>query len=161
MARKGSALAYLSGTLTQGSNDAFIQLSIATALTGQTKTVYRMASLDIEWPAIASVNAVDYQFAITRKSYAAFPTSMNLEKSNIVYRRRNVAFTTSGLWVANRQETITWSDDDAPIIVEDPIYAQFDSASTSATNVAYFRIGYWLDSISEVDRLQLIANSLS
>lgn len=162
MARKGRALAYLTATLTQGGNDAFIQTSIATALTGQTRTVYRLASMEIEWPPFINSAGNDAQLSLTRKSFSALATSMVLEKSMIFYRRRTNMYSTAvGNVVYSRTELVTWSDDDAPVIVEDPIYAQLDTSGTSATNVAYIRLGYWLDSITEVDRLQLIANSLS
>lgn len=160
MARKQQALSFLPFTLTQGSADAFIQASIATALTGLTKTAYRMALLEFEVPSIWN-DGRDLQLSLTRKSYAAMPTSMVLEKSNIFYWRRFVSLTTSGAAMYDRVLRFTWTDDDAPIIVEDPIYAQLDSAATTASNVVYGRIGYWQDTISEVDRLTLIANSLS
>ena len=160
MARKGRALAYLPFTLTQGANDAFVQAAISTALFGQTKTCYRLASIEFEFP-LLSANAGDLQFALTRKSYAAFPVNMLLEKSAIYYTRRRSSFTTSGLVMEELVLTKTWSDDDAPILVEDPLYVQYDSANTGATNIGYGRLGYWIDTISEVDRLQLVANSLS
>lgn len=162
MARKSTALSYLPFTLTQGAADGYIQASIATALTGQTKTCYRMASLEIELPSQAISATADWQLQITRKSYAAMPTSPVVEKSMIWYfRRQHIVITAVGALQASRTLNFTWSDDDAPIIVEDPIYAAFDSATTSLTNVVYGRIGYWLDSISEVDKLTLVANSLS
>lgn len=162
MARKTQALSYLPFTLTQGGADAFVQASIATALTGQTKVCYRMASLEIEFPSIAIGASADWQFSITRKSYAAMPTSPTIEKAMIHYfRRQQYAATAVGFVFDVRTMVWRWSDDDAPIIVEDPLYAQLDTATTSLTNVLYGRIGYWLDSISEVDKLTLVANSLS
>lgn len=160
MARKQQALSYLPFTLTQGGADAFIQASISTALSGLTKTCYRLSEILLEFPSCPNV-LNDMQFALTRKSYAAMATSMVLEKSMIAYYRRQANFTTSGMIIFERTVQLRWADDDAPILVEDPLYAQFDTASTSATNVLYGRIGYWQDSISEVDRLTLIANSLS
>lgn len=162
MARKTQALSFLPFTLTQGGADAFVQASISTALTGQTKVAYRMASLEVELPLYIATAVNDMQFSITRKSFAAFPTSMILEKSMIHYYRRNVHVATAvGFEINDRVMTWRWSDDDAPIIVEDPLYAQLDSASTGLTSVLYGRIGYWLDTISEVDKLTLVANSLS
>lgn len=162
MARKQQALSYLPFTLTQGSADAFVQVSIATALSGLTKTSYRMASLELEIPKRVVSDGSDYQISLTRKSYSAMPTSQIVEKSMIKYwRETSTSATAAGFMVLPRTLLFTWGDDDAPIIVEDPIYAQLDSASTSVANVVYGRIGYWQDSISEVDRLTLIANSLS
>lgn len=162
MARKSQALAYLPFTLTQGSADAYIQASISTALTGLTKTAYRMASLEIELPSLAIGASSDWQFSLSRKSFAAMPTSMYIEKSCIwYYRRQQYVATAVGIVYDVRSMFWKWSDDDAPIIVEDPIYGQLDTSGTSLTNVLYGRIGYWIDSISEIDRLQLVANSLS
>lgn len=162
MARKGNALSFLSGTLTQSGADAYIQLTLATALSGQTKVSYRMASLEIELPRVGAVDLSDQQFSITRKTYAAMPTSMYLEKSCIFYyRRQTMTPTSAGFAIYDRTIVRLWNDQDAPIIVEDPIYAQFDTNATTYTGTAYFRLGYWVDSISEVDRLTLVANSLS
>lgn len=164
MARKTQALAFLSTTLTQGSADAFVQVSMATALTGLTKTSYRLKTLEWEFgQAWSAASGADYQFNLSRKSYAAMPTSPMLEKSNIfAYRQGSIQLSAVGALLAPpRVGRYIWDDDDAPIIVEDPLYWQLDTASTSATNVVYVRAGYWVDSISEVDRLQLVANSLS
>jgi hypothetical protein len=51
-------------------------------------------------------------------------------------------------------------DDDEFLIVEDPLYAQLDSASTSGTNACQFALGYEEVSISADDRLELLVNSL-
>lgn len=162
MARKQTALSYFSGTLTQGGADAFVQLAVATALTGQTKTAYRLASLEYELGQVRSVvNGAEYQIMMTRKTMAAFPTSPMLEKSVIWYDRIQCATQTAvGFAFYGRTYKTTWSDADAPIIVEDPVYFQLDSALTTVANVVYFRIGYWQDTISEVDKLTLVANSL-
>jgi len=159
MATATTALAYLSGAPLQGSADAFVQASISTALSGQTNVCYRMKELVFELPQVANANACDYQVTFTRKSFAAIPAIT--EKSLIFTFRRSVAFATSGEAVYDRVFRFTWSDSDAPIIVEDPIYVQFDSATTSAANTLYWRIGYVIQSINATDRLQLIANSLS
>lgn len=163
MARKGAALSYLVATITQGSADAFVQASIATALTGLSKTAFRLKTIEIELGQARSVaSGADYQFTLARKSYAAMPTSPMLEKANIFALRLGAAQASAvGFSFYDRIITHTYTDDDAPIIVEDPVYAQLDSASTSVANVLYVRLGYWQETISEVDRLTLIANSLS
>lgn len=163
MPRKQQALSYFSLTLTQGSADAFVQASLATALTGQTKICYRLASLELELGQVRSAaSGADYQVMLTRKSYAAFPTSPMLEKSMIYYTRLSTTqLTAVGFGYNDRVLVKTWGDDDAPIIVEDPIYMSLDSASTSVSNVVYVRLGYWQDSINELDKLTLVANSLA
>ncbi len=162
MARKTQALSYFTATLTQGGADAFIQAAIATALSGQTKVAYRLASLEVEWPRFPQVDQANHQLSLTRKSFAAMSASMLLEKSTIFARTRQVVLATAvGTYAYDRTERFTWSDEDAPIIVEDPIYAQFDSAATALVNVCYIRLGYWQDTITELDKLSLVANSLS
>ena len=163
MARKTSALSFLPFTLTQSAADAYVQASIITALSGQTKVSYRLALFEIELPQIVVSGNSDYQVNLMRKSFAAMPVSPMLEKANIFSFRRGALFATSAGFIAPPERIMrwTWNDDDAPLIVEDPVYAQFDTALTALANVAYGRLGYWVDSISEVDRLTLIANSLS
>lgn len=153
-----AALSYLTATLTQGSADAFIQAQISTALSGQTKVCYRLRELLIQGPQ-AHGASVTQELSLTRKSFAAMPTA--LEKSLIHRWSRSASFTTSGLTMVESTIRLLWGEDDAPIIVEDPIYAQYDSATTSAASTIYIRLGYVTDSISEVDRLTLVANSLS
>lgn len=152
------ALSYLYCTLTQGSADAFVQSQISTALTGLTTSCYRLRELLIQG-AIPQAASASWEITLSRKSMAAMPTI--LEPSVIHRWSRQASFTTSGLALVESTIRIAWTEEEAPIIVEDPIYAQLDTATTSASNTVYLRLGYVLESISQVDRLTLIANSLA
>ncbi|MND07381.1 hypothetical protein D3C83_293060 [compost metagenome] len=46
-------------------------------------------------------------------------------------------------------------------VVEDPLYLQIDSSATSASNVGAVRILYEEVTIREIDRLSLLAETLS
>lgn len=151
-------------TLTQGSADAFIQASIATGLTGLPTIAYQLTELLIEFGVAGTAQGVaaasgNWEVAITRKSMTAMPVVT--EKSMIHKFKRGAAFNTSGLVIADALLRITWPENTGPVIVEDPFYAQLDTASTSATNVVELKFSYQQIKISEVDRLQLIANSLT
>lgn len=160
MARKQQALSYLPFTLTQAGADGFIQATIATALSGLTKVSYRLAEIQLDLPRVSPIDQSNLQFSLTRKSFAAMPTS--LEKSLIwSWSIQSASQSAVGFAFFEKTKIFRFSDDDAPIIVEDPIYAQFKSALTTLTQTVTGRLGYWQDSISEVDRLTLVANSLS
>lgn len=164
MASKASALRFLYATLTQGSADAFIQANMATALSGQTKTAYRVREILIEWGVAGSsqgqgvFNGGVWELCLTRKTQAAMPVIT--DKSVIAKFKRASAITTSGASILDTISRYVYSEDDDLIIVEDPVYWQLDTAGTALTNVAQVRVGYQEVSISEVDRLTLITNSL-
>lgn len=155
-----TALKYLWTSLVQGGNDAFVQAQIATGLFGQTKTAYRVREIITEWSGtLGAGNAAQYEFALTRKSFAAMPVLT--DKSLIVKTKRIGSFTTSGQAVIPQIERIIYSDLDNLLIVEDPVYAQLDSNASGATNTLLVRIGYEIVTLSDVDRLTLIAQSLA
>jgi hypothetical protein len=153
-----AALSYLSAVLVQGGADAFIQAQIATALSGADGIAFRLREILLT-ASPAQAASASFEFSLTRKSFAAMPTLV--EKSLITRFSRAASFTTSGLFIVDTTLRIPYSEDDAPIIVEDPLYAQIDTATTGAAGTFYVRLGYTQEKISAVDRLTLIANSLS
>lgn len=161
MATNVVALSYFWTTLTQGSSDAFIQASVTTGLYGQTKVAYRVRELLFEFSSTGGVAGATAQLelALTRKSFGAMPTAA--EKSLIWKWKRSNVLVTSGMVTANTAVREVFQESDNILLVEDPIYAQLDTNGTSATNTVYLRIGYERVSISDVDRLTLIANSLA
>jgi len=152
------ALAYLTGSVTQGSNDAFAQAEIATALQGISRTAFRIRELLFEFPGLGNANAVNIELALTRRTKAAMP---NVNDRDVIakYRRQQVLLT-SGLINYETAPRFTFTEDDELLIVEDPIYFSIDSNATGASNVAYVRIGYERTNISDVDRLTLLTQSL-
>jgi len=148
---------YLWVTLTQGSNDAFVQNTMATALLNTSGICFLLRELVVEWPA-PFANGADLQLSLTRKTFAAVPALT--EKSLIWSARRTLGLTTSGAALINRVERFTWNQDDNLTLVEDPLYWQLDSASTSASNVVNLRIGVVQAKITDLEKVALVAASL-
>lgn len=151
-------LSYLTGSVTQGSNDAFAEAEIATALSGINTISFRVGEIYFGFAA-AGTSGATYEAALTRRSKTAFPTVD--DRDVIAIWRFSMAFTTSGLAVVPLITRYTFTEDDDLRIVEDPLYLQVDSASSSAQNVLRCRIGYNRVNISQVDRLTLLTNSLA
>lgn len=152
------ALAYLTGSVTQGSNDAFASAEVATALSGIGNISFRVRELLFEVPRFAVGDDVEYQLAICRRDKTSFPliTDRDVIASLVLQRDR----TTSGAYIWNRVYRYTFTEDDDVRIVEDPLYLVIDTDSTSAQNSGYVRIGYERANISAVDRLTLLTQSL-
>lgn len=158
MATRPVPLSYIWASATQGSNDAFVQANIQTGLTGLVRQAYRIRELLFELSGGGTLNA-SYQFSLTRKSFAAIPTLG--DKSLIVKRAFSNVMTTSGAIQAQQVWREKYDEQDNLLLVEDPVYLQLDSASTSTTNTIYVRIGYEVIAMNEVDRLNLVATSLA
>lgn len=160
--RKQGFLQYLYATLTQGSNDAFVQTQIATALLNVSGVAYRLRELVIEYGAaggasgVGTIGNAGYDVSLTTKSMSAQP---NLTEKSQLWKAKHInAFTTSGMAIFEQVYRYQWSTEDNLLIVEDPVYMQLDSNGSSASNVVYARIGYEAVSISDIDKL-LIMNS--
>ena len=161
MASKNTPAGKLIFTATQGSNDAFVEAEVETGLNqvgSGAKIAYRILEVGVRLSVLPQTNGAQMEFTLTRQSQASIPTLS--ERSLIWAFTRYATLTTSG---ANFQEQIIrWQPVDAAnvIIVENPLYVQLDSASTSASNSAVGYILYEQVSITEVERLALIAQSL-
>lgn len=153
------ALAYLTGSVTQGSADAFAQAEIATALTGLSNVAFRVRELLFERPPLALSGAADeIQVALSRRSKSAMPLITDrdvIAKINVI-----LALTTSGAALQSVVDRLTFTEDDEVLVVEDPLYLDVDSNSTALANTVYCRIGYERTNISAVDRLTLLTQSL-
>lgn len=153
------ALKYLTATVTQGSNDAFAETEIPTGLAAVGNVAFRIRELVSEIPSLAATNAVEIEVALTRKTFAAMPS---VTERTLLYKRKiRVSLTTSGTFLEECVDRVKYDADDNLLIVEDPIYLSVDSNATSASNSVRIRIGYEQIRISEVDRLQLIAQTLT
>ena len=153
------ALAYIVGTATQGSADAFKESEIQTALSGQTQRAFRVREILFELPNIGNAAGVNVEVSLTRRTMAAMP---NITDRNVIAKvTRQQNLTTSGAYIHDRVVRLTFSEDDELLIVEDPIYFQIDTASTTAANTGYARVGYELVNVSANDRLQLALQSLN
>lgn len=145
--------------LTQGGNDAFVQGSVLTGLTG--RQAYNVKAFWVELPpdqmSLVSLDS-SIQVTVTRRSKTAIPL---LSDSDVLFAKKIAcAFTTSGQ-VDLECVSIYVPQLDVPI-VEETIYAQLDSTGLGITvaNVIV-RMDVELDTMSDIDRLNLITRSLT
>lgn len=151
-------LQYLWGSALQSGADAFVQAAIATALNNVSGIAYSIKEIMFELPNLINASG-SRECSLTRKSMAAMP--LITEKSLITKFKQGEAFTTSGSIINDVIVRQTFdSPDQELLIVEDPIYFQFDTAAVG-TNTGYVRIGYVQQKISDLDRVSLIAASLA
>lgn len=151
------ALSYLTGTVTQGSADAFAVGEIATALSGISNVAYRLRELLLELPAFTATGS-SIEVAITRRTKTAMPLISDRDVIAKVFRY--AILTTSGAYQQERVVRIPYAEDDELLIVEDPLYLVVDSTSTTLTSTFTARLGYERVSISALDRLSLLTQSL-
>lgn len=155
------ALRYAWFSLVQGSNDAFVQAELDTGLSGLTREVWRLRELLIQWPALslAAIANTEVQLAITRVSMTAQPSIT--ERALVWTSSRLNRFVTSGMFMAQMINRERFDSDDNVLIAENTIYAQMDSANTSATNTGVIRVGYEIVRVSEAERLSLRLDALA
>jgi len=152
-------------TVTQGGADAFAQASMATALTGLTKTSYLIQEVHFEFilPAVSYfplqvAAAQDLQICICRRSKTSMP---NMTDFDIIKKFKwGGSNPTAAGWSPIFQSAFSWKPEADVLIVEDPIYLQIDSTATAATWSCVVAIDYDVKSISEIDRLALLTQSL-
>lgn len=151
------ALKWLIATVTEGSADAFAEAEFATGLSGIARTAYRIRR--IEWQISAMPNvSCELQVALRRNSSAAI--SAFSSQSVIAGLFRAIRFTTSG--AANQEifpNAQNYSRDLDLLIVEEALFLQIDSNATSAACSAICRIGVENRSITDNERLQILATS--
>lgn len=152
------ALAYLTGTATQGSADAFVEAEVATALAGISNVAYRIREILFQLPAASNASGATFQLQLNRRSKTAIANVT--DRDVIAYVMRQNVITTSGAHSDELIYRLTFTEDDELLVVEDPIYFACDSAATTLTSTFYCRIGYERTSISQVDRLTLLTASL-
>ena len=152
------ALSYLTGSVTQGAADAFAVAEIPTALSGITNVAYRVREILFQQPILAAINNVVLEACVTRRTKAAFPLVTDRDVLAMVQQR--FSFTTSGAWFQDRVLRFAYQESDELLVVEDPLYLVIDSNATGAANQFNVRIGYERVSISALDRLSLLTQSL-
>lgn len=155
------ALTPLVITLTQGSADAFVQSSVLTGLSGN--QAWDVRRIQIEFPpAQVALLAGDTEVTVTltRRSKAAIPL---MSDSDVIakFAFANPMLTSGSSYVPCVVDLPTPEGIEIPI-VEETIYAQLDSSTTTLTwaNVVV-RLEARLDTMQPVDRLNLIARSLT
>lgn len=156
----------LYGLCTQGANDAFVQATIQTGLTGLTKTAYRVKQIgfDLVLPAVPyfptnNVAVQDIEIALTRRSKTDVVTYAD---PDLIHKWRYGCAVFTGVGTPPYLEcSQVWIPSGDPVlIVEDALYAQLDTTATSATWSTYVFIDYDVVTISELDRLSLLTQSL-
>lgn len=152
------AFKWLVGTASQGSNDAFVEAEIATGLSNVARTAYRVRV--IEWYH-SSLPGVDCQLEMILRRNSAAAISWT-SQAVIAGLRKYVDFTTSG---AVRDEAFPnarhYSKDTELLIVEETLYLDVDSNATSQQNQVIVRVGVETRSITDNERLAILAASAS
>lgn len=152
-------MARLYGSVTQGGADAFAIASIGTALSGQTRQAYNVQKLTVEVSAGMQFNAnAEIELCLLRRTKAAM---VDIDDPDVLQKWKQTSnFTTSG---AHDGKAVfeTLPPDRTMIIVEDPIYWAIDSNATTATQNALIVIEFEIITLSEVDRLSILVESLS
>lgn len=150
------ALKWLIGSVTQGSNDAYAIAEIATGLSNLARTAWRVRCVEWYVPALPGVDC-NIQASLRRSSAAALGL---LSQAVISGVWRAAEFTTSGMsYQANFPNVQLYSRDMDLLIVEETLYLDVDSATTSASNTVGIRVGVESRTITENERLTILANT--
>lgn len=151
-------MARLIGSVTQGSMDAFAIANIQTALTGQTRQAYQVKEIITELPRLGAAAGSNIELCVSRRTKAAMPL---ISDPDVMYKiGTGVELATSGAIPYERIVRYQPPEDLPLLIVEDPLYFLIDTNATSLAQTAILVIEYDLVTISDVDRLTLLTQSL-
>ena len=148
-------------TPTTGAADAFISGSVLTGLTGRQAYNVRKFQFEIINPAtVVGIGADgELQFAVSRRSKTSMP---NLSDSDVLWKGGFIfALTTSGIAVIPSVIEYAVPESLEIPIVEETLYAYIDSTSLGLVVAGVFRLEVVLDTMADIDRLNLIARSLT
>lgn len=149
------AIQWLSGSVTQGSADAFASAEVATGLS-TVNTGYRVREIWYFLPAFVEVDS-DITMQWSRRSATALVSST--DRRLLHSATKQVAITTSGQFVQDRVLRFEFPKDLDLIIVEDPIYLLIDSTGTSLANILSARIYYEQVRLTETQKLAALSES--
>lgn len=155
-----AALTPLVISLTQGSADAFVQGSVLTGLSG--RSAYNVRAAFVEFPNAAALAAAigadqEISVSVTRRSKTAIATMA--DSDTLFAWKFAFSLVTSGFIMIPLVHSV-FPAIEVPI-VEETLYAQLDSSGTAISNLAVVRLDVELDTMSDIDRLNLIARSLT
>lgn len=150
------SIKFLSGTVTQGSADAFATASVSTGLAGLNQG-YRVRGIEVQWPATLIETDGFYQFEIARRQPTAILAVA--DRRSLYYQLLQIAITTSGSWVRDSVTRVWYPKDMELMIVEDPIYFSVDSNGTSASNGITCRIYYEEVRMTDLAKLAALQES--
>lgn len=140
----------------QGVADAFVQASLLTGL--QARQAYNLRGIAYQFvSSMVALNGARFQFALSRRSKVAMPNISDIDVISL--EDQQYKFTTSGAAMIKQSGYITLPADTP--IVEDLIYLQLDTDATAVVNTLVVRLDWEIDTISDIDRLNLIARSLT
>jgi hypothetical protein len=149
----------LSVSVTQGGADAFVQASMQTGLEGQVRQAFKILQASWEWTnngLPSSASPTNLEIAISRRTKAAMPL---ISDNDVIYKwLMGWRVLTSGIAVYEGIQR--WQPMGDVFIVEDPVYIQVDSAATAQANNIVLRIDYDIVTLTELERLTLLTQSL-
>lgn len=150
------ALKWLIATATQGSADAFVEAEFNTGVGEGTRTALRIRR--IEW-FLPNLPGADSNIIAVLRRNSASATVLN-SPAVIAAIQRTCELTTSGMnTVENFPNSQRYERDEDLLIVEQSLFLDLDSNGTSASNACVVRIGYETRSVTENERLSILASS--
>jgi hypothetical protein len=150
------SLIYIAATLLQTGADVFFQAVVATGLSGQTKTAFRLRSVQLDQISAQAASAANtLSVTATTKSFAAAPVYS--EKSLAFMWRRRVVFQTgAGFQAVDGAPLIIIPPEAQVLVATDNIYLQLSSTTTAVANSVGVKLGFEEVTMSEIDRLSLL-----
>lgn len=149
---------YLTGTLTQGSADAFVQVALATGIVPSDGMALLVTQIEVvfEPGQLAAISTDSAIFlSATRDTKTAWT---NYDDPDSVWADA-VAYsiTTSGAAFIDAKRV--YAPPNGIVVVEPNLYVQLDSTTTGQTLVAAVRAQYEMVKVSEIDILRLLNNT--
>lgn len=147
----------LVGQVAQGGADAFAIATLQTGLSGLGTRALSLSFLQIEINGVVpNVNSASLEVCLSRATKAAMPRIT--DRDVIAKYVRAMSFTTSGAAYQPLVDTLVPAAE--LIVVEDPLYMIIDGTNTAASFTAYFALEFNEISITETDRLSIVAQRL-
>lgn len=151
-------MARLSASVTQSAANTYTEAQITTGLSGLTTRAYQIRSINFEYSAALEGNDGDQlEWQLTRRTKTAM-TQMTDVDCIVKQKDAAVLVGAAGGWYYPLVQQ--WVPARDTFIVEDPIYLASDANGLAAAVTVYVEIFYDLVTVSELDRLSLIVQSL-
>lgn len=145
---------FLLWTCTQGSADAFVQTQIPTGLSTLNNFAYRIRCVEWQGSVLPGVDS-NIVVSMSRRTKTATPSWT--DPDTIFMHVESAELVTSGFVV--QSGTRIWEPNGEAYIVEDNVFCQLDSATTSASNFGSFRLSYDIIRITDAERSALLART--
>lgn len=149
---------FFTGTVTQGSADAFAVAEISTGLANVSNQAFRIRQIEFYVPALIGADS-DIGVILQGKTGTALDFT---GASFLAGVSKKMELTTSGMVSMEQWPNVQkFSRDEDYLIVEESVFLLVDSTGTSNSNSAVVRVGYETRSISATDRLTIQAARLA